>query len=139
MEEKILEQTEEKERFTYHAYGFKSAQNANSRYQAVGFFLDNVYERFIEEMKLDAKGIKSRIEKLRAEVLQSRAKKNETQAEITTYEGLKQEKSKLIEDLELERIDIRNGDGETGDTIPFVIGTFITILLTFYLFTFYFF
>ena len=88
-------------------------------------------------MKLDAKGIKSRIEKLRAEVLQSRAKKNETQAEITTYEGLKQEKSKLIEDLELERIDIRNGDGETGDTIPFVIGTFITILLTFYLFTFY--
>lgn len=137
MEEKILEQIEEKERFTYHAYGFKSAQHAKSMPQAVINFLASVYERFIEEQKLDAKGIKSRIEKLKAEVLQSKAKKNETQAEITTYEGLKQEKSKQIEDLELERIDIKNGDGETGDTIPFVIGTFITILLTFYLFTFY--
>lgn len=137
MEEKILETTEVKDKITYHAYGFKSAQNAKSMPEAVIYGLDNVYETFIEEQKLDAKGIKDRIDKLRAEVQQARAKKNETQAEIVTCENLKLEKGKQIEELELEKIDIRNGEGETGDTIPFVIGAFITVLLTFYLFTFY--
>jgi len=137
MEEKILETTEVENKITYHAYGFKSSQHAKSRPEAVVNFLDNVYERFIEDQKLDAKGIKDRIDKLRAEVQQARAKKHETQAEIATCENLKLEKGKQIEELELEKIDIRNGEGETGDTIPFVIGTFITVLLTFYLFTFY--
>lgn len=137
MEEKILEKNEEKVRIAHHAYGFKSAQHAKSRPEAVVNFLDNVYETFIEEQKLDAKGIKDRIDKLRAEVQQSRTKKHETQAEITTCESLKSEKDKQIEDLELEKIEVRKGEGETGDTIPFVIGAFITILLTLYLFTFY--
>lgn len=137
MEEKILETTEIKDKITYHAYGFKSAQHAKSMPESVVYGLDNVYETFIEEQKLDAKGIKDRIDKLKAEVQQARAKKHETQAEIATCENLKLEKGKQIEELELEKIDIRNGEGDTGDTIPFVIGTFITILLTFYLFTFY--
>ena len=137
MEEKILENAEVKNTITYHSYGFKSAQNAKSMPESVVHGLDNVYQKFIEEQKLDSKGIKDRIDKLRAEVQQARAKKHEVQAEIATCESLKLEKGKQIEELELEKIDIRDGDGETGDTIPFVIGAFITVLLTFYLFTFY--
>ncbi|RDI14433.1 DUF6804 family protein [Flavobacterium sp. AG291] len=137
MEEIQIENIEEKDQITYHDYGFQSAEYAKSRPQAILNFLENVYEKFIQEQKLDAKGIKDRVAKLKAEVLQSKARKNETQAELTTNETLKSNKEKVIEELELEKVDIKNGDNENTDTIPFVIGAFITVLLTLYLFVFY--
>lgn len=137
MEEKLLEVVEEKNQVTYHDYGFLSAQHAKSRPDAVVNFLENVYEKFIKEQKLDAQGIKDRIAKLKAEIQLSKTKKNETNAEIVSLQNRKQDKEKQLQELELEKIDIRKGDGETGDTIPFVIAAFITVLLTFYLFIFY--
>lgn len=137
MEDTILEHIEEKDQITYHDYGFQSAENARSRPEAIVNFLENVYEKFIKEQKLDAQGIKDRIAKLRAEVLQGKAKKNETQSELASQQGLKADKEKQIEELELEKVDIRQGEGEEGETIPFVIGAFITVLLTLYLFVFY--
>ena len=122
---------------TYHQYGFRSAQHSNSRPDAIEGFLDNVYERFLNEQKLDERGLKDRIAKLKAEVQQEKTKKNEANADHASNKRQKEDKEKEIEELELEKIDIRNGEGETGNTIPFVIAAFITLLLTMYLFVFY--
>ena len=122
---------------TYHDFGFKSAQYATSKPDTITNFLENVYEKFLNEQRLDEQGLKDRISKLRAEVQQKRAKRNETTAEISSNKQFKEDKEKEIEDMEIEKIDIKNGEGESGDTIPFVIAAFITIFLTFYLFVFY--
>lgn len=126
-----------KDKITYHVYGFRSAQHSNARPDSIEGFLNNVYERFLNEQKLDEQGLRDRISKLKAEVLQEKTKKNDTNAEISSHKRLKDDKEQEIEELDLEKIDIRNGEIETGDTIPFVIGSFITLLLTLYLFVFY--
>jgi hypothetical protein len=122
---------------TYHQFGFRSAQHANSRPDSMEGFLNKVYDRFLDEQKLDEKGITDMIAKLKAEVLQEKSKKNEANATLSSLKIEKTEKEKEIEELELQKIDIKNADGESIDTIPFVIGSFITLLLTLYLFVFY--
>lgn len=128
---------EERRTITYHQYGFRSAQHSSSRPEAIEGFLDNVYEKFLDEQKLDEKGLRDRISKLKAEVQQEKQKKNDANAELFSNKANKTDKEKEIEELEIEKIDIKNGEGETGGTIPFVIGAFITLLLTLYLFVFY--
>ncbi|RZK25476.1 MAG: hypothetical protein EOO43_05440 [Flavobacterium sp.] len=122
---------------TYNQYGFRSAEKSQSNPGALEGYLDKVYDQFLNEQKLDEKGLKDRIAKLRAEQQQERNHKNDLIADHNLAKRNKEEKEKEIEELEIEKIDIRNGDGETADTIPFVIGAFITLLLTFYLFVFY--
>jgi len=128
---------EDNEKITYNQLGFRSAQKSQSNPEAVDGYLEIVYDKFLEDQKLDEQGLKDRIAKLKAEVQQEKAKKQETIADINANKRNKEDKEKDIEELDLEKIDIRNGDGETGDTTPFVIGAFITLLLTLYLFVFY--
>ena len=125
------------EKITYTQLGFRSAQKSQSKPEAIDNYLEIVYDKYLEDQKLDEQGLKDRIAKLKAEVQQEKAKKQETIADINANKRNKDDKEKEIEELELEKIDIRNGDGETGDTTPFVIGAFITLLLTLYLFVFY--
>lgn len=122
---------------TYHQYGFRSAERSKSNPDAIEGYLDKVYERFLEEQKLDEQGLKDRISRLKAEIQQEKSKKNDALADLASVKREKDDKEKEIEELELEKIEIRNGEGETGGTIPFVIGAFITLLLTLYLFVFY--
>ncbi|WP_026977653.1 hypothetical protein [Flavobacterium tegetincola] len=122
---------------TYSQYGFRSAQKSQSQPAAIDGYLDNVYDHFLEEQKLDEQGLKDRISKLKAELQSEKTKKNDSNAEISSLKSFKDDKEKQIEELELEKIDIKNGDGEVGDTSSFVIGAFITLLLTMYLFVFY--
>ncbi|MCM5529775.1 hypothetical protein [Parasegetibacter sp. NRK P23] len=129
--------TDESDKITFNQFGFRSAAKSQSRPDTVEGYLEIVYARFLEDQKLDEQGLKDRIAKLRAEVQQEKAKKQETIADVNASKRNKEDKEKEIETLELEKIDIRNGDGETGDTTPFVIGAFITLLLTLYLFVFY--
>lgn len=139
-EEPISEQitvSNAKRKITYSQYGFRSAQKSQSQPSAINGYLDNVYDQFLEEQKLDEQGLKDRIAKLRAELQSERTKKNDANAEISSNKSFKEDKEKQIQELELEKIDIRNGDGEIGDTSSFVIGAFITFLLTMYLFVFY--
>lgn len=136
-ESKTSKDNKESKMWAYHDYGFMSAQHAKSKPESIVNFLENVYEKFLNEQKLDEKGLKDRISQLRAEVQQKKAKKNETSADLASNKQYKENKDKEIEQLEIEKIDVKNGEAETGDTIPFVIGAFITILLTFYLFVFY--
>ena len=128
---------ENKEKITYTQYGFRSAQKSQSNPEGIEGYLANVYEKFLEEQKLDGQGLKDRISKLKAEVQQEKAKKSESNADISSNKRHKEDKENAIQELELEKIDIRNGDGELGDTSSFIIGAFITLLLTMYLFVFY--
>jgi hypothetical protein len=125
------------EKITYTQLGFRSAQKSQSAPDAIEGYLEIVYDKFLEEQKLDEQGLKDRISKLKAEVQQEKARKQDAIAEINANKRNKEDKEKEIEELELEKIDIRNGDGETADTTPFIIGAFITLLLTLYLFVFY--
>lgn len=128
---------EESEKITYTQLGFRSAQKSQSAPDAIEGYLEIVYDKFLEEQKLDEQGLKDRVSKLRAEVQQEKARKQDIIAETNANKRNKEDKVKEIEELELEKIDIRNGEGETADTTPFVIGAFITLLLTLYLFVFY--
>lgn len=129
--------TDDNEKITYTQLGFRSAQKSQSNPEAIDGYLEIVYDKFLEDQKLDEQGLKDRIAKLKAEVQQEKAKKQDAIADINANKRNKEDKEKEIEELELEKIDIRNGDGETSNTTPFVIGTFITLLLTLYLFVFY--
>lgn len=127
----------ESEKITYTLLGFRSAQNSQSAPDAIEGYLEIVYDKFLEEQKLDEQGLKDRISRLKADVQQEKEKKQAAIAEINANKRNKEDKDKEIEELELQKIEIRNGDGETADTTPFIIGAFITLLLTLYLFVFY--
>ncbi len=124
-------------KITYSQYGFKSAQKSQSQPASIDGYLDNVYGQFLEEQRLDEQGLRDRISRLKAEIQSEKSKKNEANAEISSLKSSKIDKEKQIEELELEKIEIRNGDGEIGDNSSFIIGAFITLLLTMYLFVFY--
>lgn len=125
------------EEITNTLLGFRSAQQSQSAPDAIEGYLEIVYDKFLEEQKLDEQGLKDRASILRAEVQQEKAKRQDVIADINANKRNKEDKEKEIEELEIEKIDIRNGEGETADTTPFVIGAFITLLLTLYLFVFY--
>ncbi|SNB30994.1 membrane hypothetical protein [Flavobacterium psychrophilum] len=127
----------ENEKLNFNQYGFKSASKVLSNSDSLEGFLDNVYDSFLNEQKIDEQGLKDRISKLKAEVQQERVSKNDSIAEISSSKRQKEDKEKEIEELEIEKIEIKNDGGETSDTMPFVIGAFITLLLTMYLFVFY--
>lgn len=118
-------------------YGFQSATNSQSNPESIDGYLNKVYDKFLEDQKLDEIGVKSRISRLRDEIILEKSKKNDFQAEINIGKANKVDKENEIQELELERVDIRNGEGEMGDDTSFIIGAFITILLTLYLFVFY--
>ncbi len=127
----------EKGKITYSRYGFRSAQKSQSQPASIDGYLNNVYSKFLEEQKLDEKGLIDKIYNLNIELQQEKTKKHDANAEISSHRSLKEDKEKQIEELELEKISIIGGDGEIGDTTSFVIGAFITLLLTLYLFVFY--
>ncbi|EKT4510130.1 hypothetical protein AAIP42_001842, partial [Flavobacterium psychrophilum] len=120
----------ENEKLNFNQYGFKSASKVLSNSDSLEGFLDNVYDSFLNEQKIDEQGLKDRISKLKAEVQQERVSKNDSIAEISSSKRQKEDKEKEIEELEIEKIEIKNDGGETSDTMPFVIGAFITLLLT---------
>jgi hypothetical protein len=122
---------------TYHHYGKLAAKNTNSNSANIESSLDNIYERFLSEQQLNEDGIKQRISKLRAEVLQKKNHKISIHADIISQEQFKEDKEKRIEELEIEKIKVNDGEAPTTDYVPFVIGTFIVVLLTLYLFVFY--
>ena len=125
------------EKITLTRMGFRSAEKSKSNAESISGYLEIVYDIFLKDQKLDEQGLKDKISKLKAEVLQDKSRKEEVNAELSAIKRTKEVKEKEIEELELEKIDIRNGDNESGNTIPFVIGSFITLLLTLYLFVFY--
>jgi hypothetical protein len=97
---------EDSEKITYTQLGFRSAQKSQSAPDAIEGYLEIVYDKFLEEQKLDEQGLKDRISKLRAEVQQEKARKQDMIAEINANKRNKEDKEKEIEELEIEKIDI---------------------------------
>ena len=100
------------DKITLTQYGFQSATNSQSNPESIDGYLNKVYDKFLEDQKLDETGVKNRISRLREEVILEKSRKNDLQAEITTYNANKIDKENEIQELELERIDIKNGEGE---------------------------
>ena len=125
------------DKITLKQFGFQSATNSQSNPESIYGYFAKLFDRFLDEQKPNEQELKNRISKLREEVLHEKVRKNELLTEVTISKTEKQNIEDEIQQLELERIDVKNGDGELGDTTSFVIGAFITILLTLYLFIFY--
>lgn len=122
---------------TYTMLGFKSAEKSKSKPESIDNYLNIVYEKFIDELKLNDEEKENRIELLKGELAQKKQAKQEATSELNNAQIIKEDKEETINDLKLEKVEIRGGGGEIGDTTPFIIGAFITLLLTLYLFVFY--
>lgn len=122
---------------TYQHYGKVAARNMNANASNLDSSLDNIYERFLNEQKLDEEGVKQRIRKLREEILQKRNQKEGINSTMMSVAQLKDAVDDRIEQLEIDKVNLKDAEAPTTDYLPFVIGIFITILLTLYLFVFY--
>jgi len=85
---------ENSEKITHSQLGFRSAQKSQSSPEAIDGYLEIVYDNFLEEQKLDAQGLKDRISKLKAEVQQENAKKQETISDLNINKRNKEDKEK---------------------------------------------
>jgi hypothetical protein len=124
-------------KMTYQHFGKLAAKNMNSNSHNLDSSLDNIYERFLNEQKLDENGVKQRVKQLRDETL---IKKNQTElvkADLFSQTQLKEEKEDRLEELEIDKIKLKDGETPATDYLSFAIGAFITVLLTLYLFVFY--
>lgn len=123
-------------RITYSQFGFRSAGESKCHPEALKGHLDTVYNEFLKLQKLDEQEIQKKINKLNEEILFEKNRKNEIIAELDISKQNKEDKENQISELELEKINIID-DLPSVNTIPFVIASFITLLLTLYLFVFY--
>lgn len=124
----------------WHKMGFNAASKSSSHLSAVEGILDTVYNSFLKTQQLDEEGKKKRITQLKKENEQEMNKQNDIIAAIESKNNWMEEKREKIQELELERIELRKGDSDidsTSEVPPFIIASFITLLLTLYLFLFY--
>lgn len=123
-------------------FGFVQAGMMKGRIEGLKICLESVYESHMADMRRDEKK-QEELRKPYKETLQDLLAKTENlRAEIQMYEGeLIPTKKAKIEALKKEIVDIRNNPEQfTGvqvGKVGFVIGVFILILLSIYLFIFY--
>lgn len=122
---------------TYTHLGRLSAQARKSNAQLIEPALEEVFHRFISDEELTEEGRRNRIQRLKGEITQKKNQKIQAQSDLNSQAKFKDDKEKVIEELEIDRIKVKEGESPAFDYIPFVIGIFITILLTLYLFVFY--
>jgi hypothetical protein len=139
MESQISNENKPNERrgITYTMLGFQSAEKSKSKPESLDNYLNIVYEKFIDDLKLNDEEKERKIAQLKSELAQKKQAQQEIVSLIDLTKGKKEDKEEDIEALKVEKIEIRGGAGELGETTPFIIGAFITILLTLYLFVFY--
>ena len=125
------------EKISFEHYGRESAVSSKADPKTLEASLATIYNQFLKDTKLDAEGIKQRIIRLEAEVLQKKSSKENAKAELESAYLQKELKEKKIEELEIERINFKEEGAPAGDMISFVISAFIVILMTCYLFVFY--
>ncbi len=125
------------EKISVEQYGKESASDSKADPATLESSLVTVYNKFLSDQKLDADGIRQRITRLESEILQKKNAKENFKSEIISLEQQKESREKRVEELEIDRIKLKEEGAPGGDLIPFVIGLFIVILLTFFLFVFY--
>lgn len=123
----------------WETMGFRAAQSS-PHINAVEGILGTVYGAFLKQERLDEEGRQMRVKQLKKEIELEENKQNEITADIDSKTNWVEEKREKIQELELDRIDLRKGDSDnesTSEVPPFIIASFITLLLTLYLFLFY--
>ncbi len=125
---------DEADKVSFTQFGFQSAGKAKSAPESITDGLNIVYEYFFNDQK---KNIGQKIEQLETEIELESKRENDNEAKLDNSRKLKELKDGDLRDLNIDRVKIREGDGEVGDIATFIIGAFITLLLTMYLFVFY--
>jgi hypothetical protein len=125
---------EETDKISFSQFGFQSAGKAKSAPESIIDGLHIVYEYFFNDQK---KNKDQKIEQLETEIELENKRKNENDAKLETSKQTKDLKDEELKELNIDRVKIKEGDGEVGDITTFIIGAFITLLLTMYLFVFY--
>ncbi len=124
----------EDEKISFTQFGFQSAGKAKSAPESIIDGLNIVYEYFFNDQK---KNKNQKIEQLETEIELESKRKNDNDAKLESEKRKKELKDEELKELTIDRVRIREGDGEVGDITTFIIGAFITLLLTMYLFVFY--
>ncbi len=125
---------EDSDKIIYQRLGFHAASSSHAIPSTMIHCLDDFYGTFLKERK---QGLKARITQLKDEILQEKTKINNANAQIAKNNEILLMKNAEITKLNEARKEAKSSTHETGDTTPFIIGAFITILLTLYLFVFY--
>ena len=121
--------TEEEKKITYEEFGKKEAEKAQGNPDHLKEALPIIYNKIVEEAKLDKASIHAKIETFNNEIADLENRIHSLQAKKTSLDDEVELCEKQIDDIG------KNKSG--GEILPFVIAAFITILLTFYLWAFY--
>ena len=114
---------------TYDQFGKEQAQKAKGDPEQLKESLPILYHKIVEEAKLDKASIAKKIENLQKEIADLESRKHSFTATRSSLEDEIVNSEKQIDDIE--------NDKGHSEILPFIIATFITLLLTFYLWAFY--
>lgn len=117
-------------KITYGQFGRNEAQSCNGTPSALKESLPILYDKIVEDAKLDKEGVARHLNTLEQDLLTLETQRDNLVSKVKTAE-------QAITDAEKEIDDIENHRAGNGDVLSFVIGTIITILLTLYLWAFY--
>ncbi|MEI6949936.1 hypothetical protein V9K67_22305 [Paraflavisolibacter sp. H34] len=117
------------ENITYEQFGKEAAKDASSNSVQLKNYLEILYLRIVERASEDKGTIAKKIGQLKDNLLAENNTKKRLDAENKTHRS-------EIEDLKGQIQKIEAGKG-IPDYLSFVIASFITVLLSFYLWTFY--
>lgn len=121
----------------YEQYGKLAARNMEANASSLESSLDNVYERFLNEQRMDSAGVKSRIKRIREEILQVKSQNEKLTNEIVINKRNGIVIETKIDDLASGKLKLTGDTKADTDYMPYVISIIITVLLTLYLFVFY--
>lgn len=121
--------TEQDKKMTYEEFGLKAAENAQGNPEQLKEALPIIYNKIVEEAKLDKDSIQKKIETLNNEIVDFENRIHSLQAKKTSLDDEIGLCEKQIDDIEKNK--------GSSEILQFVIAAFITILLTFYLWAFY--
>lgn len=119
----IIEQTTDttnNNEVTYTHLGRLAAQARKANALLIEPALEEVYHRFISDEELTEEGRRNRTQRLRGEVTQKRNQKIQAHSDLSSQEKFKDDKEEIIEELELDRIKVKDGEAPIFDYIPFV-------------------
>ncbi|WP_205514470.1 hypothetical protein [Longitalea arenae] len=121
--------TEQDRKMTYEQFGLKAAEKAQGNPEQLKEALPIIYNKIVEEAKLDKDGVHKKMEILNNEIA-------DFENRIHSLQGKETSLSDEIELCEKQIDDIENNKGST-EILQFIIAAFITLFLTFYLWAFY--
>lgn len=132
-------QTEEKKnnKISFVQFGKLSVREAHGDPRTIEASLDNVYEQFLKESKLDEDAKRQLSSQLNAEILQKKNQLEKLETEKEIIEGRAAEINRRVDEAEAELVKDSFGHGGIENKISFAIATVLTVGLALYLILIY--